>query len=200
MEDQKVPAWYVFVIAVAIIASVLVLCSEIATAGGPLRPIPAEQWTPQARYMVARCAVGEAGLSREREHVAIAQVIARRWARRVKQDGEWTIKHQVSAYCAGYSPSSAANQWVKDLPRGQQDQWPREAGSHEAEWWKLHDRLDAWSEGRVHSPCRGADHWGGLRIAIDRRRANKAVSEGRWRKIKCQVETANTFYALTGGG
>ena len=60
-------------------------------------------------------------------------------------------------------------------------------------WARLRQVVAMWFAGDRVQPWCEAIHWGGLRIERDRLRANRAVLEGRWERIKCG-DTVNTFF------
>lgn len=167
-------------------------------------PIPAEQWDPYTRISLARCLAGESGLYSEGDHKAIPFVLAKRWrqfSKRVaKKGGTWRFIDQIRQYCKGLSPKRLSRQWVRHLPATPNDPWPDGIHKkHLPRWIKLLRLVDNWYLGRVRNPCKGAAHWGGMAIIMDRERAKKAIQEGRWTKVQCSEETANDYFMLVSG-
>lgn len=159
------------------------------------RPIPRDQWTPDVHLLLGRCVVGEAGWRSQVDHDAIPWVLARRWRTRDRNTvGEWTFAAQVRDYCKAANPRGLGRQWVRRLPSSTSEEWPHGAGPNERRWWRILDRLRRWARGHVHDPCK-ASHWGGMEVATDRRRAERAVSEGRWRRVQCAGNPLNAFFA-----
>lgn len=62
-------------------------------------------------------------------------------------------------------------------------------------WADLRAYAGRIADGEIADPCGGrAMHWGGLTIDADAERAERAVREGRWRRLDCG-DTRNAFYA-----
>ena len=159
--------------------------------GGPL---PETQWTRAAHLWLARAMIAEAGWEAERDHVAIAYVLARRWRRIRQRFDAMRFVDVVRNYCAGlgdYKRSLTPRQrWVRTLgfmairPSG----WPEGSSwqHHQRFWRAALSRSDAWFRGMIEDPCRGrALHWGGT---ID-------SPHGRMTRVECGP-TRNTFYGL----
>lgn len=168
------------------------------------RVLPREQWTARAHLWLARAFVAEAGWTAERDHAAIAWTLKRRWERAVRRWPTIRFVDVVRAYCAGlgeWSPRVTRRQrWVRGLSWGgdRPPGWPLKAswGEHAGYWRAALDRAAAWQLGMVADPCRGKSwHWAGMLIESDRERADKAVREGRWRRVDCG-HTRNVFFGL----
>ncbi|MGW8286342.1 MAG: hypothetical protein ACWGPR_11560 [Candidatus Deferrimicrobiaceae bacterium] len=156
--------------------------------------LPQEQFTPRAHIWLARAFIAEADWQAERDHVAIAYVLARRWRRAVARCPTLQFVDVVRNYCAGlgdWKRSLTPRQlWVRALSRGleQPDHWPPKASwaAHVGYWRAALRRAERWQLGELADPCRGrALHWGGK---MDDPR-------GRMKRVDCG-DTANIFYAL----
>ncbi|MDD9934309.1 MAG: hypothetical protein OXT09_11940 [Myxococcales bacterium] len=157
-------------------------------------PVPAEQWDPQVQLWLARAMVAEAGWLHERDHVAIAYVLARRWKRVTERYPTMRFLDVIRNYCAGlggFRRSLTPRQtWLRSLwpDASQPEGWPRKVSwrRHAPLWRATFERAGDFARGELRDPCRGrAWHWGGT---IDSPR-------GRMAAIDCG-ETANTFYRL----
>lgn len=163
-----------------------VLAAMLCAARAHAQPIPASEWTPEARLWMARAAVAEAGWDSATDHAALAWVLARRWDRMRARWPALSLVTVIRAYCAGlgrYPAVTARQEWVRSLPWGDPPGWLRRYAER---WRRVRDTVDAWGRGAVVDPCKGdAMHWGGT---IDRPPPS-------WRALPCG-ETANTYYAL----
>ena len=167
----------------------------VTTTVGAQPPVPRHEWSPQTHLWLARAMVAEAGWKAERDHVAIAYVLVRRWRRMTQRLSRFRFVDVIRNYCAGlgdYRRSMTPRQrWVRDLwadavePEG----WPRSRASwknHAPLWRATLERSARWGRGELSDPCRGkAWHWGGV---IDSPR-------GRMVAVDCG-RTRNTFYRL----
>lgn len=166
------------------------------------RPLPASEWTADARLVLARAMVAEAGFTSKRDHAAIAWVLAirfRRWARASPMLASFV--KMVASYCTGmdaWVPKRLKQRltWIRALQDPQPDAphgWPKRKYGRWNNRWEVHwrhvlQRADAWSRGELDDPCRGrAIHWGG--------RTDRILPESKWRPIDCG-KTVNTFYRL----
>lgn len=180
-------------IAIIIAALALVLASSSVSAKRPA-PLPSEQWTPRAHLWLSRGLVAEAGWNAERDHVAIAYVLARRWKARAKRYSYIRFVDIVRAYCTGLEPAlhspTLRQRWLRSLSFNfeQPDAWPRKASwkRHLPLWKAAVYRSEQWARGELRDPCRGkAWHWGG---AMD-------LPKERMVPVDCG-DTSNTFYGL----
>lgn len=160
-----------------------------------MRPVPKEQWTPQARLWLARAMVAEAGFLNRTDHVALAWVLAKRWKRlRERRDPSLPFVKVVRAYCAGLGDTAARSrrqQWVRELPGDAQTRpksWPSKYSwkRHRKLWRRVLERADAWARGELADPCPQAVHWGGT---MDKPR-------GRMRAVCARLPTANDLYSV----
>jgi hypothetical protein len=171
-----------------------VLLLATSTASAQDRPIPESQWTRDTHIWLARAMVAEAGWKAERDHIAIAYVLARRWRRLAENWPALRFIDVIRNYCAGlgnYTRSLTSRQrwlrglsWNDDKPEG----WPRAASwkRHLPLWREALARSARWSQGELADPCRGrAWHWGGT---ID-------TPQGRMVAVNCG-ETRNTYYRV----
>ncbi|MGD8860224.1 MAG: hypothetical protein PVI30_09430 [Myxococcales bacterium] len=157
-------------------------------------PVPAEQWTSDARLWLARAMIAEAGWRAPRDHAAIAHVLARRWRRVVERYETIRFVDVIRNYCSGLGGLSRSptrrQRWVRRLwPDGSRPEgWPDYASwdRHAPLWRHTLARADRFGRGELRDPCRGrAWHWGGT---IDSPR-------GRMQPVNCG-DTQNTFYGL----
>jgi hypothetical protein len=175
-----------------IVSGAVVLATS--TASAQTRPIPESQWTPEAHIWLSRAMVAEAGWKAERDHIAIAYVLARRWKRLAERWPTLRFIDVIRNYCAGLGDYrrelTARQRWLRALswkdaqPKG----WPRSASwkRYLPLWRATVLRSARWSEGRLRDPCRGrAWHWGGV---ID-------TPQGRMVPVDCG-HTRNTFYTM----
>lgn len=175
----------------AIVVCSLLICTPANAARVPL---PASQWTADAHLWLSRAMVAEAGWRSDRDHVAIAYVLARRWHRAKLRFATLRFVDIVRNYCAGlgdYRRSlTPRQQWLRGLGflPARPEAWPRKVSweRHEPLWRAALLRSQRWSLGKLKDPCRGrALHWGGT---ID-------SPHGRMTPVDCG-ETRNTFYGL----
>ena len=184
MVDNRIKAF--------IASGVMVLAASAASA--QTRPIPKSQWNRETHIWLARAMVAEAGWRAERDHIAIAYVLARRWRRLTEDWPALRFIDIIRNYCAGlgsYTREFTARQrwlrslsWSDEKPKG----WPRAASwsRHLPLWRKALRRSAQWSKGGMSDPCRGrAWHWGGI---ID-------TPQGRMVPVNCG-KTRNTYYRV----
>jgi hypothetical protein len=75
---------------------------------------------------------------------------------------------------------------------------------HQARWQATLRRARRWLAGEIKPLCRYRPvHWGGMRLAVDRERARRALREGRWRSAECydpetRRPTRNDFFCISG--
>jgi hypothetical protein len=174
-----------------ILSGALLLWSSSAQARAPL---PDSQWNSQTHVWLARAMVAEAGWLAERDHVAIAYVLARRWRNMSERWPTTRFIDVVRRYCAGlgdYHSSFTRRQlWIRALSPdiAEPEGWPAQVSwrRHSMLWRDALVRSAEWAGGILRDPCRGrAEHWGGT---IDSPR-------GRMVPVDCG-ETENTFYRL----
>jgi hypothetical protein len=171
-----------------------VMLLATSTASAQNRPIPESQWTRDTHIWLARAMVAEAGWLAERDHIAIAYVLARRWRRLIENWPALRFIDVIRNYCAGlgdYTRELTPRQrwlrglsWNDDKPDG----WPRAASwpRHLPLWRNALARSARWSRGGLTDPCRGrAWHWGGV---ID-------TPQGRMVAVNCG-KTRNTYYRV----
>lgn len=170
----------------------LLFCGSVADAQPP---VPAGQWTPDTHIWLARAMVAEAGWHSNRDHVAIAHVLARRWHRARDRWPTLRFLDVIRNYCAGlgdYRRSLTPRQkWLRalDFEVARPSGWPRRVSwkKHSRYWRGALKRSQRWAAGAIKDPCRGkAWHWGGT---ID-------SPYGRMVAVDCG-ETRNTFYGMS---
>ena len=156
-------------------------------------PIPASQWTPRARLWLSRAQVAEAGWTSTVDHDSIAWALSRRWSAARVRYPLTRFVDTVRAYCAGMGEDVdpiGRLVWVRNLPAVGSDEppgWNRKArwSAHLPLWRSVLERSGRWARGEVRDPSRGrADHWGGMAHEADRRRAERAIAAGRWRRAE----------------
>lgn len=176
---------------IAIVVVSLLICSS---ASALRQPLPESQWSAETHLWLSRAMVAEAGWTGERDHVAIAYVLARRWHRVKERFATLRFLDIVRNYCAGlgdYRRSLTPRQhWLRGLGFGPEEPsgWPRDVSwaRHQSLWKAALTRSMKWFRGELRDPCRGrALHWGGT---ID-------SPQGRMVPVDCG-ETRNTFYGL----
>jgi hypothetical protein len=177
-------------------ALALGLCLLIASVALALpAPLPPGQFDAEARLWLARAMVAEGGWTSERDHVAIAYVLARRWRAAQARYPGVRLVNVIRRYCSGLEPGLAQatprQRWLRALSPTleEPDGWPSEKASwvrHRPVWAAVLDRAEAWSQGKLPDPCRGTSwHWGG----------EMDSPKGRMYRVDCGA-TRNTFYGL----
>lgn len=182
---------------------IIMFCFFISIAGvveaAARRPIPQEQWSPQVRVWLAQGVIGEAGWLAERDHVAIAYVLVRRWRQMQKRWPSLQFRDVLFRYAkalgGGRREFTSRQLWIRSLTPdlSEPGHWPRKASwkRHRPLWAATLARVDAWARGELRDPCRGlARHWGGVNLVSD-------LPKGRMVAIDCG-ETKNIFYDLSG--
>lgn len=53
---------------------------------------------------------------------------------------------------------------------------------------------EAFLRNELHNPCKDADNWGARDLEEDVKRAQRAISAGRWEEIPCDQPMSNAFY------
>lgn len=177
-----------------LIAATLILIAVSTVEASRPSPLPSEQWNPATHVWLARGMVAEAGWLAEKDHIAIAFVLSRRWKTRIKKYPTIRFIDVIRAYCAGLEPAlhspTLRQRWLRSLSFdiSEPNSWPRKASwkKHLPLWRKALQRSHDWYHGKYRDPCRGrAWHWGGY---ID------PPKEGMI-PVECG-ETRNTFYGL----
>lgn len=184
-------AWRFYVLLAALGIVFFIFVAYDCGAHANARPVPPDEATSDARLALARAMVAEAGWVAERDHAAIAHVLARRWRREHLRYPDLTFRRMVELYCAAWNGKPTARQrWVRELaptlerprtfPRGLS--WER----HRPAWEAALQRSDAFFAGELADPCDGrAVHWGG----------EMDEAPEHWRKVDCGA-TANRFYTV----
>lgn len=144
--------------------------------------------------LLARAYVAEGGWNAA-DHAGIYWSIRNRSAERGV-----TFLVQLSAYARGLYSRTRRGEWIRGLDEDLHEPpgWP------EAYRWDRFRR--AWAETLTRSrtdlvipppnPCDGRpEHWGGMTISRDRDRAERAVREGRWRRLRCG-DARNAFFEV----
>ena len=178
-----------------------------ATAAGA-RPVPKEQWTPEAKLWLSRALVGEGGWLSKRDHAGIAWALANRWQARHELSPEVSFVEHVRVYCAsvGYKRPTKRQRWVRALPKEANTQspplgWPSHVSwANHVAWWRSVQRwAHAWGRGEVPDPTGGrVEHFGARdpRL-VDPARARRAVQRGVWYPIVI-AGASSAFYGVHG--
>lgn len=134
----------------------------------PRKVIPDRHWNESLQVWIARAMVSEAGWEENRDHIAIAYVLYRRWIQAKKKYPKISMIAVITRYCAGFGNIIYSNRqlWVKNLnadasrPRG----WPKDLSwrDYRPRWLKVLETTKNWREGLHPDPCRGLSrYWGG---------------------------------------
>jgi len=189
--NPRAPAWAVLMMVLAAIAAVLFFADAIEAQDG-VPPIPADQWTPETRVTLARCVVGEAGWVNSVEHVEIASALANRWRAMLENGHGSTFKNHIVQYCKALQSS---RKWLLEM--NGDGTVPRVIERRADDWRTALATIDKWAAGEIHAACKLAEHWAG-KVAVDRRRAARAVAAKKWHASKCHG-TSNKFYGVNRG-
>ncbi len=148
----------------------------------------------RAAVTMAHLYVAEAGWDSPRDYAAIYHAVAEGARRRGV-----SLEDQARAYGSIFRSEGPRAAWVlgMDEHASKPPGWPENvswADYGRPRWL----RVLAWSQRAMatapRNPCDGQPrHWGGPRLAIDRRRAGRAVLAGRWRPLRCGGR--NDYYA-----
>jgi hypothetical protein len=153
-------------------------------------PLPARQWTDDAKLWTARSCAGESGFEAVEECAAIAWVYANRSAHyRCK------YTYLVRRYSSAVKKHERHRRpWLfeLDLQGTRPKTWPSNLdwSKHKKLWFRLLKMLDHWAAGQVVNPVPGADHFGG-----------KMDLPGKyWRIVKPKTDAVfkNIFYQSKG--
>lgn len=158
------------------------------------RPVPAEQWSKEAKLWLSRSVIGEAGWRRFGEYSAIAWV----YATRSEHSSRYTFLRMIKRYSAAVRrPGRSRNPWLFELglDAKRPPSWPIDPVTRYGPVWRVHKAAwvetlqwaDEWAAGKHPNTCPGANHFGG------RMDVYRAVA-ARWKRIRCTVETGNRFY------
>ena len=168
-------------------AACLLFCSSAAA-----QVMPAEDWTPRARLILAQSCVGEAGFpsADSGECAAIAWVYLKR-LRQVRRAGHsMTYAEMVRRYSQPIR--HRRHLWIVSLradlerPRGWPRRWPDWDQHFRERWQSVLDAVDRWASGDVPDACPRANHFG---ATTDR-------PSPRLRRARCHIRTRNIFYRL----
>ena len=161
------------------------LCVSTASA----QPLPAEQWTPSARIVLAQACVAESGwdTAQTEECAAIAHLLARRWALLVQTRPRLTFEGLIRRYS---SPIRERRRpWLLRLnaeasrPRGYSvRRWDR----LRPKWIATLAFVDRWAAGAQRDPCPGADHFGSVQDG----------APSRWRPVRCSPRMRNRYWLI----
>lgn len=171
------------------------------------QPLPVDQWGPTEQLWGARMCRAEAAF-READCVAALDTITNRWGLTgatmyrdpvTKRLRPWRWLDMLREYASVATPHphaklTATQAVIRAYPWADIVAAPTWVND---KWRALRGLVLRWGRGEVGGTC-PAIHWGGLRIAADRVRADRAVKTGRWRVVDCG-DTANTFYARGNG-
>ncbi len=171
----------------------LLLLASSATATEPTQP-PEE--LEELSHRLAQLYISEASWAGLEDHPAIY------WALRNRAETlDRSMLEQMRRYSRPlFRPTSARQAWIAALRTdgAQPDVWPENVSwDRYTDRWKLIlSRARAHVREAPRNPCDGrVEHWGGMRIARDRVRADRALERGAWRRLDCG-ETRNTFFEV----
>lgn len=155
-------------------------CTAGAQAPVSMRPVPAEQWTPEARLTLARCLVGEGGWTARADHAAIAYALERRWKLLRARGHRLSFAEYIRQYSTALRTSqpSPRQQWVRALPESLTGRLSR----YRDEWADVLVFVDEWASGGVEDPCPTAMHW------------DSAHASSHLEAVACLLPTSNRFY------
>jgi hypothetical protein len=168
----------VAIIGIALVVGVLGCCGDVGHA---------QQREPAALPLARVCWL-ESGWSAS-DCAAIHYVITRR-ARNA--DVEYGV--MLARYSAITSSTDRAA-LARHLPDADEPTW---SAADNRRWATLRQLAADLTVGSVADPCVPATHWGGGRVAADRERLARAVRSGRWRIVRCEQPTRNTFAVEVG--
>lgn len=154
---------------------------------------------------LARYAVHEAGWRAPGDYVAIWEV------------ARWRAENPLAERCGGglvcalraYAAERPFREpWIGQLGLAglRPADWPTNASweRRRGDWGRAVELARRWLDEEIRPACRYLpQHWGSRRIAIDVRRAARAVSAGRWRRAECydpvrRAPTRNAFFCARG--
>ena len=136
--------------------------------------------------------IAEAGFTAEADHIAIAYRLAE-----LARERRTTLREIVLAYVSIWKPHvrTPRARWVRALRPTcvEPDGWPKRWRWRPELCRAVFERARAFMRGELKDSCPGASNWGAKNLRSDVERGNRAVREGRWRKLDCP--TSNQFYA-----
>lgn len=149
---------------------------------------PANHPSVARALQLSRACWVESGF-READCAAIAFVIARR-----AQLAGVSFGDMLWRYSALSSRTPRAR-FARSLPWGNH---PEKPDGWNASWQRLREHAAAVLRGEVADPCPRAAHWGSGSVRVDRERAARAISDGRWARVRCREVVVNRFYRVRG--
>jgi hypothetical protein len=105
----------------------------------------------------------------------------------------WSFERMAWAYSALGADNDRAR-FARELPGGDIEEW---SPQQNAEWAQVRRVALLALEGRVRNPAPHATHWGARNLSGDVRRAERAIEQGRWRRVPSA--TLNAFYVEVRG-
>lgn len=167
-----------------------VLAGMGSAATASASPVPLDNWTQEAKLVLARAWVGEADWNAA-DHIAIGWVLAKRWKmynRTREEPKRVRFTRFVGMYCSPLKGHSVRQRRIQALPWG--DPVLRRVGPYRHQrnvkrWQIVRERVEQWGKGAFSDPCPNALHWGGT---MDKPYRN-------WKPVQCGP-TRNTFYRI----
>ncbi|MCP4204257.1 MAG: hypothetical protein GY769_20260 [bacterium] len=189
------------------LALLFLTCTAVAPVGAEDEPRDHDDLV----ITLARYGIHEAGFFRAHaDHLAVWEVLKQRAEGPLRAECEGDLRCAALRYSAGRSENvtNNRNRWVLGLNFAAiaPESWPADADWdrwYREPWLETIDRAEAWLDGEIRADCKYRPlHWGGMRRARDRARANRAIASGRWRDAECRdeegVPTINGFFCVSG--
>ena len=151
-------------------------------------------WSSKSQLWLARAFISESDWYAERDHIAIAYVIYRRWKLIRRDYKRYPFVEVIRQYCSGLGRFekliTLRQAWLNDLSLDARrpESWPRDLAwdAYRPLWEAALKRAEDWHLGQYEDPCNGmAMHFGG---DMDRPRPYM-------KKLDCG-KTRNNFYAV----
>lgn len=164
--------------------------------------------TRHTAELLARLMISEGGWDLTVDHAAVAWTITGWLELLGRRRPRYTLDSAIRNYAAGFRPAhrrTPRQEWIMSLrahggrPPDVRWTWssPRGRRVSRSDAWKAAlERSRAHLRGELPSPCDGPSvHWGSARHPIDRARAARAVSDGRWAEVEC-AGAMNAYYRI----
>ena len=191
---------------------VMLVCKPPIVGAASKWVIPASEWTVETHLWTARALTAEAGWNRswrqQREQIAIAYVLVKRYATRKQGNHKEHFVDSVRAYCNGMKKTrrhyTKRMRWLRALPipnsviLGNTERiqypivkpkfWPKNLhwNKYQKYYGQTWSMLHKWVRGQYMNPCPGAIHWG----------ARTDVTSSALKLHKCSKNFGNAFYKL----
>ena len=179
------------------LGSAIMPCDDTAATQPPL---PASEWTAEAKHLTAQMNRGEADWTAHSDHIAMPWVMVKRFLHgqkvgheadrfgRIRYKGRGIRPARYVDYIRSYSSplkvsKSRRQRETQALPWGPLTGRLARFSVH---WLVIMANVERFGRGEIPDICPEATHWGGWGDA----------KRGRMRKVKCSEPTANTFYKV----